>query len=411
MKGNIKKIAAIALIALLTFGSSMSAFAASVTPTFTPGNDPSKPGYLTIKFDPPVDGTKTLNGMSITADFYGSGKWVSWTSNYPVEYVFVKGGNNGNMYHYPGGSTGDTALRAPNNNGGQQASISHVTFFFKLGKITINKEILGNPNATDVFEFEIMGPHGYSETVTITGEGSKVIEQLAYGEYTITEINIPANYVVDDDDKSVELKSHSKSKSVTFINRYDEPTTEEPTTEEPTTEEPTTEEPTTEEPTTEEPTTEEPTTEEPTTEEPTTEEPTTEEPTTEEPTTEEPTTEEPTTEEPTTETPTETPTEPPTETPTEPPTETPTEPPTEVITEEEPPLGPPIDLDEIFEPQMIDLDIIYDDPEFEEEIVLEEDVPLGSALPQTGQLPAEVYYGVGSVISLFGLTLKRRIKR
>ncbi|HAS73270.1 MAG TPA: hypothetical protein DCS67_03910 [Clostridiales bacterium UBA8960] len=82
-----------------------------------------------------------------------------------------------------------------------------------------------------------------------------------------------------------------------------------------------------------------------------------------------------------------------------------------MITEEEPPLGPPIDLDQIFEPQMIDLDIIYDDPEFEEEIVLEEDVPLGSALPQTGQLPAEVYYGVGSVISLFGLTLKRRFKR
>lgn len=45
MKGHIKKIAMLALIALLTFGSSMSAFAASVPPSYIGGNDPKTGTY------------------------------------------------------------------------------------------------------------------------------------------------------------------------------------------------------------------------------------------------------------------------------------------------------------------------------------------------------------------------------
>lgn len=101
-----------------------------------------------------------------------------------------------------------------------------------------------------------------------------------------------------------------------------------------------------------------------------------------------------------TETPTEPPTEPSTEPTTEPPTTPTTEGTTEVteetteeITEEEVPLG-------------LDIDLIYDEPE--ELIVEEEDVPLGDALPQTGQLPADLFYGIGGLITAAGVFLKRK---
>lgn len=101
-----------------------------------------------------------------------------------------------------------------------------------------------------------------------------------------------------------------------------------------------------------------------------------------------------------------------------------TVPTTEAVTEEEVPLGSGegmIDLDSIYDettvpstPGMpIDLDSIYDQTPAptttaeEEDIVLDE-VPLADALPQTGQLPAESFYGIGGLISSLGLYLKKR---
>ena len=46
--------------------------------------------------------------------------------------------------------------------------------------------------------------------------------------------------------------------------------------------------------------------------------------------------------------------------------------------------------------------------EVEEELVLDEEVPLADALPQTGQLPMELYYGIGSVISLMGFAIRKK---
>jgi len=43
----------------------------------------------------------------------------------------------------------------------------------------------------------------------------------------------------------------------------------------------------------------------------------------------------------------------------------------------------------------------------DEELVLEEEIPLGDALPQTGQLPAELFYGFGSLISLIGVAFRK----
>lgn len=42
------------------------------------------------------------------------------------------------------------------------------------------------------------------------------------------------------------------------------------------------------------------------------------------------------------------------------------------------------------------------------EVDFEEPVPLGSALPQTGQLPAELFYGIGGLITTAGAFMKRK---
>ena len=65
----------------------------------------------------------------------------------------------------------------------------------------------------------------------------------------------------------------------------------------------------------------------------------------------------------------------------------------------------------------IDLDSIYDDEEAEteaaeeeEEIILDEVTPLADALPQTGQASPELFFGIGSLITAAGITLKKRNK-
>ena len=78
---------------------------------------------------------------------------------------------------------------------------------------------------------------------------------------------------------------------------------------------------------------------------------------------------------------------------TQPATEAPTEPATEALTEEETPLAPATTAAATEAAQ--------------EEIDVEE-VPLADALPQTGQLPSELFYAIGTAISGLGLFLKRR---
>lgn len=47
---------------------------------------------------------------------------------YIVGAVIVKGGNNANVYYYPGGSMGDFGLAAPVNKSGKPAGLSNLTF-------------------------------------------------------------------------------------------------------------------------------------------------------------------------------------------------------------------------------------------------------------------------------------------
>lgn len=78
--------------------------------------------------------------------------------------------------------------------------------------------------------------------------------------------------------------------------------------------------------------------------------------------------------------------------------------PTETVTEEEVPLAPvsaPLDLDSIY-------DQTPPPPTAPAEDIDLEEVPLADALPQTGQIPAEGFYGIGGLISAIGIYLKKR---
>lgn len=46
----------------------------------------------------------------------------------------------------------------------------------------------------------------------------------------------------------------------------------------------------------------------------------------------------------------------------------------------------------------------------EEEVIVDEGTPLGEALPQTGQLPPELFYGIGSIVTAAGVFMKRKNK-
>ncbi len=72
-----------------------------------------------------VAGTPGANGITITNS---TSHTFTWSSPRKVYIVIVKGGNGANIYHYPQGSCGDSALYAPENASGSSAAISHVTF-------------------------------------------------------------------------------------------------------------------------------------------------------------------------------------------------------------------------------------------------------------------------------------------
>lgn len=78
-----------------------------------------------------------------------------------------------------------------------------------------------------------------------------------------------------------------------------------------------------------------------------------------------------------------------------------TEAPTEAITEEVVPLGTAS--------APINFDSIYDNMEMPtEEVIAEEETPLADALPQTGQIPVELFYGVGGMLTAVGTYMKRK---
>lgn len=105
-----------------------------VEPTVIEGNPRCPDGYAEYKIDnvngpfagtfTSSDGYLTVTGASL------DGTYFSFTSNRGVDIVLMKGGNAAHAYEYDPESTGDSNLVSPDNNGGQVAAISHVTFCY-----------------------------------------------------------------------------------------------------------------------------------------------------------------------------------------------------------------------------------------------------------------------------------------
>ncbi|NLY20869.1 MAG: Cna B-type domain-containing protein, partial [Tissierellia bacterium] len=104
------------------------------------------------------------------------------------------------------------------------------------GKLTITKEFKNEYNSTRnrraatepiEFSFQVTGPYGYSETFNLVAGEEKIVSELYYGEYTITEIEAHGytpSYKVGTDAETTEpakaiLNDNGNEKNVTVINK------------------------------------------------------------------------------------------------------------------------------------------------------------------------------------------------
>src|SRR5688572_12952424 len=113
------------------------ASAASVEPVLVEGNpDCASLGYrYEGKFDyegpiAPSQPVPLLGGHTATATTDDNGYTFSWTSTLPIDAVIVKAGPRANVYAYDPEASHDEGLITPNNDGGNQAQISHITFCY-----------------------------------------------------------------------------------------------------------------------------------------------------------------------------------------------------------------------------------------------------------------------------------------
>jgi LPXTG-motif cell wall-anchored protein len=91
---------------------------------------------------------------------------------------------------------------------------------------------------------------------------------------------------------------------------------------------------------------------------------------------------------------------------------------TEVVTEEGVPLGAAgvVNFDDIYQDDDVNFDEFVEDETLagtdvvveDGEEILDDEVPLADGLPQTGQVSADMFYGIGGLISGLGLWLKRK---
>jgi hypothetical protein len=104
--------------------------AASVTPTLVSGNPNCAtlaPGTTELKVDPPGAGIYTDGTLTVTITNY-TGTSFDWSANISVDAVFVKAGNEGNLYVYNPEVYSDTFLISPN----QEHAISHISFCYDV---------------------------------------------------------------------------------------------------------------------------------------------------------------------------------------------------------------------------------------------------------------------------------------
>lgn len=135
MKRGLAALAGLLVMAGAFLGG--TAHAATVTPTFVEGSNPTCASIgltNTVQAgDYNASGVYNLpGGDTITVTVSGDAKSISWSSTLSMDAVIVKAGNGANIYDYrPGESFGDTNLLTPSNGGqGQQTGLSHLRFCY-----------------------------------------------------------------------------------------------------------------------------------------------------------------------------------------------------------------------------------------------------------------------------------------
>lgn len=158
-----------------------------------------------------------------------------------VTSINIKAGDGYFTFDYaPNGATSDTLLFSPKNqnNEGEWADISHVSFFFSTqttpapteGTITVTKDVIyaGHPG------LDLYDPQGFAYTYiseddeTISGSGivSEATSSsitLPFGKYTFTETEV-AGYTGVTTNVSVTLSKNNLDETVEFFNSIPEPT-------------------------------------------------------------------------------------------------------------------------------------------------------------------------------------------
>ena len=239
-----KKIVSVILTIFFVLISGMTSFAASVAPTEYSGNDNNSysppSGYTHVSFDGnDTEGTysKAIGEYTFTCTLAGSPlimtKWWITTSdstlyplsNFKIYSVIIKGSNAYNEYVYNNGTTSDTNLVAPGSH-----DVSHTSFVYKIvepeyGSLKIVKTLSGDtPSSAATFTFDITGPGGYSNSVTISGANSQTLTNLEPGDYTVIErvSAIPTNYTVTSTNPQSTTVVAGQTKTLTFNNEYDD---------------------------------------------------------------------------------------------------------------------------------------------------------------------------------------------
>jgi uncharacterized repeat protein (TIGR01451 family) len=121
-----------------------------------------------LKIDPPSGGTFTQGELEVTVSgFNDPAGFLDWSSNIPIDAVFVKGGPGGDLYVYSG-ATADTDLHTPiNGNNGQYYGISHISFCWTE---TPTKPTLSITKAASSNQVTAGAAFTYTITVKNTGD-------------------------------------------------------------------------------------------------------------------------------------------------------------------------------------------------------------------------------------------------
>jgi uncharacterized repeat protein (TIGR01451 family) len=115
------------------------------------------------------NGEVSSGSLTVTVSGYNSPTgFVDWSSNQPIDAVYVKGGpSGGNLFSYPTGDTGDQDLHTPQKADGGYYSVSHMAFCWNdvpaAPDVTVQKS--NDPSGA------VQAGGSITYTLTVTNEG------------------------------------------------------------------------------------------------------------------------------------------------------------------------------------------------------------------------------------------------